>query len=158
MAMGIGTLRLPVMPDALLRPLLNSLTVMSLELRASLTEAQGKPTDARSLFSKAAQAEIGLGYHEPPASIRPVGETEAASMMAIGRWTDAIAAYERALHERPQSGFALYGIALCRENAVETDSAVKAYDDFLAVWKDADSTLPQKSHAREFVGAHPAGR
>jgi tetratricopeptide (TPR) repeat protein len=154
--MGSGPPTLQVMPDALLRPLLNSLNVMSLELRGSLSAAEGQPTDAMSLFSKAAQAEIGLGYHEPPASIRPVGEAEAAAMMAIGHWTDAIAAYERALRQRPRSGFALYGIALCREKAGATESAVKSYLDFLVAWKGADSTLPQVSHAKEFVASHSA--
>jgi len=71
--------------------------------------------------------------------------------MGIGNWTDAAAAYERALLERPRSGFALYGIALSEEKAGDSAGAAKAYADFLAAWKDADPTLAQVTHARAYL-------
>ena len=121
---------------------------MSLELKASLLTAQGKATDAKTLFDQAAKAEKALGYHEPPGYIRPVAETEAAAMMAIGDWTDATAAYERALIDRPRSGFALYGIALSKEKSGDAAAAAKAYADFLTAWKDADpAELQQRTPA-----------
>ncbi len=107
--------KLQLMPDALLEPLLSNLSVMSLELRASLLAAQGQIAEAKSVFSRAERTEKTLGYHEPPNYIRPVGETEAAAMIAIGDWAAAKIAYEKALEERPRSGLALYGIAICDE-------------------------------------------
>src|ERR1019366_8679842 len=79
-----GPPKLQIMPDALLQPLLTSLSVMSLELRASLLTAQSRMTEAKSLFAQALQEEKALGYREPPGYIRPVGETEAAALMAMG--------------------------------------------------------------------------
>ncbi len=146
--------KLQIMPDALLPPLLRSLSVMSLEMQASVLALQGQPAEAKAIFAKAAQAEKALGYHEPPADIRPAAETEAAVMMAIDDWADAKAAYETALLERPRSGFALYGIAICQEKAGETNAATKAYTDFLSAWKDADPALAQISHARTYLAAH----
>jgi tetratricopeptide (TPR) repeat protein len=145
--------QLQIRPDAALQPLLTTLAIMQQELRASLLAAQGKATDAHALFEKAAQAEM-LGYHEPPNYIRPVGETEAAAMLALGDWTDARAAYEQALKERPRSGFALYGLALCSEKSGNAATATKEYADFLAAWKDADPTLPQITHAKAWLAAH----
>jgi tetratricopeptide (TPR) repeat protein len=142
-----ATTKIAVNPDALLRPLLSSLSIMALELRAYLLTAQGKPTDAKTLFDKAAKAEKALGYHEPPGYIRPVAETEAAAMMAIGDWTDATAAYEQALAERPRSGFALYGIAVSKEKSGNEEGAAKAYADFLTAWKDADPAELQRRAA-----------
>ena len=84
---------------------------MSLELRASLLTAQEQTTEAKNVFAQAEQEEKKLGYREPPGYIRPVGETEAAALMSVGDWKGAKAAYERALSERPKSGFSLYGIA-----------------------------------------------
>jgi tetratricopeptide (TPR) repeat protein len=139
------------MPDALRRPLLSSLKIMSLELRASLLTAQGQPTDAKSLFVEAAKDEKAMGYHEPPNYIRPVAETEAAAMMAAGDWTDATAAYQQALEERPKSGFALYGIALCSEKSGNARDAAREYADFLAAWKDADPALAQVIHAKAYI-------
>ena len=149
-----GPSQLKIMPDATLQPLLGTLSIMSQELRASLLAAQGKATEAHAVFGKAAQAEKMLGYHEPPNYIRPVGETEAAAMLALNDWADARAAYEQALLERPRSGFALYGLALCSEKSGDDAAATKEYADFLAAWKDADPTLPQITHAKTWLSAH----
>src|SRR5204862_8325115 len=71
-----GPHNLAVMPDALLDPLIKTLSIMSLELRGSLLAAQGKTEDAKALFTNAAKEQKALGYREPPHYIRPVGETE----------------------------------------------------------------------------------
>jgi tetratricopeptide (TPR) repeat protein len=148
--------KLEVMPDAQLQPLLGSLSVMSLELRASLLASQAKADAAKNLFRKAAEQEKALGYREPPNYIRPVGETEGSVMLTFGDWADAKAAYQAALVERPRSGFALYGIALASDKAGDTDVAVRGYAAFLAAWKDADPDLPQIAQARSYLAEHPA--
>ncbi len=145
--------KLVVMPDALLEPLLKTLSIMSLELRGSLAAAQGKIEDAKALFARAAKEEKALGYHEPPNYIRPVGETEGAAMLAAHKWGDAKAAFERALEERPHSGFALYGIAFASEQSGDHEAARKTYADFLTAWKDADAGLPEIAHARACLDA-----
>ncbi len=146
--------KLKLMPDALLPPLLNSLSVMSLELRASLLTLQRKTVEAKSVFLNAAQQEKALGYHEPPNYIRPVGETQGAAMIAIGDWADAKTAYEQALLERPRSGFALYGVAIASEKSGNTEAAAKEYANLLATWKDADPTLAQVTHAQSYLADH----
>ena len=149
-----GPPKLAVMPDALLDPLLGSLSVMSLELRGTLRAAQGNIDEAKALFTGAAQEEKALGYREPPNYIRPVGETEGAALLAAHQWADAKAAFERALAERPHSGFALYGIALASEQSGDRNAAVKTYTDFLAAWKEADPELALLLHARAYLAAH----
>jgi len=144
--------KLVVMPDAQLDPLLKTLAIMSLELRGTLLAAQGKAVDSGALFADAAKAEKALGYREPPNYIRPVGETEGAAMLAARNWTEAKAAFARALVERPHSGFALYGIALAAEQSGDRAAARKAFTDFLSAWKDADPDLPQLAHARAATG------
>jgi tetratricopeptide (TPR) repeat protein len=142
------------MPDALPDPLVSDLSVMSLELRAGLMMGKKKTEDAKKLFEQAAQEEKALGYREPPIYIRPVGETEAAAMMAVADWIDAKTAYERALLERPRSGFPLYGIARCSEQAGDVGAATTEYADFIEAWKDADPDLPQLTHAQAFLAEH----
>ena len=145
------TRRLQVLPDALLPPMLSNLSIMSLELRATLLTLVGKAFEARSMFSDAASAEKALGYHEPPSYIRPVAETEGAAMMAAGNWAQAKEAYARALQARPKSGWALYGIAWCAEKAGDREAAIGAYKEFLTAWREADSTLAPVEHARTFL-------
>ena len=145
---------LQVMPDALPNPLVSNLSVMSLELRAGLLMAKKLNDDAKKLYAQAAREEKALGYREPPAYIRPVGETEAAAFMAASDWTSAKLAYKEALVERPRSGFPLYGIAMASEQAADIAAATAGYADFLAVWKSADSDLPQVAHARSYLASH----
>jgi hypothetical protein len=148
--------KLQLMPDALPDPLVRNLSVMSLELRAGLLMAKKLNDEAKKLYTQAAQEEKALGYREPPAYIRPVGETEAAAFLAASDWTGAKAAYKDALVERPRSGFPLYGVAMASEQAGDVPAATAGYADFLAAWKSADSSLPQVAHARSYVAAHNA--
>jgi hypothetical protein len=146
--------KLKLMPDALPKPLVSNLSIMSLELRAGLLLAKKRTEDAKNLFAQAAQEEKALGYHEPPSYIRPVGETEAAALMAAADWTDAKAAYRKALVQRPRSGFPLYGIALSSEQAGVAKAAAAEYAEFVAAWKDADPELVQLAHAHTYLAEH----
>jgi hypothetical protein len=146
--------KLQLVPDASPDPLVKNLSIMSLELRAGLLVAKKLNDDAKKLYAQAAREEKALGYREPPAYIRPVGETEAAAFMAASEWNDAKAAYKKALIERPRSGFPLYGIAMASEQAADIPAATAEYADFLAAWKSADSDLPQIAHARSYLASH----
>jgi len=148
--------KMQIMPDANPKPLVSNLSIMSLELRAGLLIAKKQTADAKKLYAQAAQEEKALGYREPPAFIRPVGETEAAAFMAASDWTDAKAAYKDALLDRPHSGFALYGMALASEQSGDSTTAASEYADFLSAWKSADSDLPQLAHARAYFASHSA--
>ena len=145
-----------VMPDAQPAPLLNNLSVMSVELRATILIAKKNVAEAKALFDQAAQEEKKLGYHEPPAYIRPVGETEGAALLRAGDAAGAHAAYSRALHDRPNSGFSLYGMARASEAAANTATAREEYAKFLIAWKNSDAERPELAHAREYIGSQKA--
>jgi tetratricopeptide (TPR) repeat protein len=140
-----------VMPDALPAPMLASLSIVSLELRASILAAQKKLPAAKELFEQAAREEKALGYREPPTYIRPVGETEGFALLAAGDPAGAHQAYVAALAERPNSGFSLYGMARSSEAAHDTAKATAEYQRFSDAWKDADPAAPEMMHAREFI-------
>lgn len=146
-----GPVMAAVMPDALPGPLLGNLSVMSLELRASILAAQKKLPEAKAKFAEAAKEEKELGYREPPIYIRPVGETEGAALMRAGDYAGAHDAYAAALVERPKSGFGLYGMARSSEAAGNVAKARAEYAEFLTAWKNADSAMPELAHAREYM-------
>ena len=151
-----GAPKIQVMPDAMLHPLLNYLSVMSLELRASLATVEAQSDEANKLFAQAEQQEKGLGYREPPVYVRPVAETDAAARVAIGDWSGAKEAYRHALQRRPRSGFARYGIAMRNEKLGDTAAASQEYAEFLAAWKYADTGLAEVTHAQNFIAEHPS--
>ena len=142
----------PLMPDALPDPILKSLSVESLELRAGVLVAQKSLDDAKKLYASARAEEKRLGYHEPPMYIRPVGETEASALLAAKDYAGAKSAYETALAERLNSGFALYGLAEVEELRGNMAGAREAYRTFLKAWANADAELTQVAHAREVIG------
>jgi cytochrome c-type biogenesis protein CcmH/NrfG len=75
-------------------------------------------------------------------------------MMTAGKYSDAKAALEQSLVDRPNSGFALYGIALATEKSGDAAATSAAYQRFLSAWKTADSRLPQIAHAHEWLRQH----
>jgi tetratricopeptide (TPR) repeat protein len=142
------------MPDAMAKPLALSLSIMSLELRASILAAKKDLPKAKELFAQAAKAEKELGYHEPPTYIRPVEETEGLVLLRAGDAEGAHAAYAAALVERPNNGFALYGLARSSEAAHKPDQARVEFSKFLEAWKSADAS-PELAHAQEFLASKP---
>jgi tetratricopeptide (TPR) repeat protein len=144
----------PFSPDPLPDPLVKVLSILSLELRASMLATQDNVPEAEKLFALARQEEKDLGYREPPAFIRPVAENEAVAMMTAGKWADAKAAAQRALVDRPNSGFALYGIAQATEKSGDAAATTAAYQQFLGAWKTADPGLPQIAHAKQWLSMH----
>jgi tetratricopeptide (TPR) repeat protein len=141
-------------PDPLPKPLLQMLSIMSLELRGSMLATQDNVPEAEKLFAAARREEKELGYHEPPFYIRPVAESEAAAMMTAGKWADAEAAFQKALVDRPNSGFALYGLAQVKEKKGDAGATTASYRQFLSAWKTADPGLPEMQHAQEWVKQH----
>jgi tetratricopeptide (TPR) repeat protein len=142
-----------VMPDAQAGPLLSNLSVMSLELRATILAGQKRVPEARTLFDQAAREEKKLGYREPPAYVRPVGETEGAVLLRAGDAANAHAAFAVALKDRPNSGFSLYGMAQASEAAGDKTKAREEYQKFLTAWKNSDVNRPELTHARAYLAA-----
>jgi tetratricopeptide (TPR) repeat protein len=142
-----------VMPDAKAAPLLSNLSVMSLELRATILAAKKQLPEAKNLFEEAAHEEKNLGYREPPAYVRPVGETVGAVLLRANDAEGAHAAYAAALKERPNSGFSLYGMAQASEASGNTAKAREEYAKFLIAWKHSDENRPELAHARAYLAA-----
>lgn len=133
---------------------LNLLGTMSLDLRANIQSLQGGDEEALQLFQKAIEKEKNLGYSEPPQFYRPEQESLGYAYLRTHQWDKAREAFGEALKQRPKSGHALYGIALSYALADDAPKAVKAYQDFLASWQNADIDLPQIKRAKSWLAAH----
>lgn len=143
-----GPPMIPILPDAMAGPMMASMAIESLELRAGIMIAEGRVDEAKELYLTAAAKEKDLGYHEPPFSIRPVAETEAAALIKAKDYVGAKSAYEAALVARPGSGFPLYGLARVKELSGDQAGARTGYAAFLKAWPDANADLPEVLHAR----------
>jgi len=132
---------------------LNLLGALSLDLRANVQGIQGG-SEAESLFQKAVEKEIDLGYSEPPELYRPEKESLGYAYLRARQWDKARKAFEEALKQRPRSGHALYGIAQSYELAGDSPKAVEAYREFLTAWGNADPDLPQIRQAKSWLAGH----
>ena len=141
----------PVMPDAESSGLLVSLRLESLELRAGVLVAKGKLEEAKKLYAAAETDERSIGYREPPTYVRPVGESEGEALLAAKDFAGAKAAFDSALVDRPNSGFALYGLALVKEASGDQAGARTGYVAFLKAWSRADVGLPEVAHAHQIM-------
>ncbi len=119
------------------------LETASLDLRGNLAGYRGDVDQMRELLDQAAQKEKELGYSEPPQYSRPELESLGHALIRAGKYSDAREAFRKELHDRPRSGFALYGIALAFDREGNRADAAQAYREFLDTWKNADRDLPQ---------------
>ncbi len=126
------------------------LAVHVFDLRGSIASIRGQHDDAAKILAEAADREQNLGYWEPPHYTRPVLESLAAANIRAGKYDEAIAAYERVLKNRPNSGFAYLGIARVQAKKGERAGAAESYKQFESSWANADKDLPQLKEAREW--------
>lgn len=134
------------------------LTTASLDLRADAAGFRGDVAEMQRLFSEAENAERDLGYSEPPAYARPEAESLGYALIRAGKYADARDAFQKALHERPKSGFTLYGIALAWDREGDGARAAAGYREFLEAWKNADRDLPQIQAAESRLKAAGSSR
>jgi tetratricopeptide (TPR) repeat protein len=119
------------------------LAVHALDLRGSVASLKGQHDDAMKILTDAAEREQNLGYWEPPHYTRPVLESLAAAHMRAGKYDEAIRAYEKILKNRPNSGFALAGIARAYKKAGNETRSAEYYRQLAAAWRNADKELSQ---------------
>jgi len=134
---------------------LELLGTMSLDLRANIKSLQGEDEAALKLFQQAIEQEKDLGYSEPPQFYRPEQESLGYAYLRTHQCDKARDAFEQALIQRPKSGHALYGIARSDELEGDAPKALKAYQEFLARWRNADPALPAVQQAKNWLAAHP---
>lgn len=151
-----GMIGMSMSKDAMAMPVHSYLDVAAMELRASVLLAEGRGVESDAMFTKAEEAERNLGYREPPFYIRPVEETRGDALLRAKRYDEAKQAYESALKQRPESGFALYGVAQSDAGANRRSEATQDYARLLRAWAKADADLPQLKTARAWLDSQAA--
>ena len=123
----------------------------SIELQGSLMSLQGDTAQAFRLLKEAVKLEKELGYNEPPPYDYPTHLTLAKAYLRSKQWQKARDTYGELLKDRPNSGFALFGLAQAWEDEGNKSEATKAYQTFLTTWSDADTDLPQVKKAKAWM-------
>jgi tetratricopeptide (TPR) repeat protein/DNA-binding winged helix-turn-helix (wHTH) protein len=103
----------------------------------------GRPAQAIERFKEALQ------YRPPIWNIDAYEDCLANAYFELGRWDEAIAEYERILRLNPNYPLVHYRLAQAYERKLQRDRARAEYEQFLQVWSNADSDIPEVVSARK---------
>jgi len=88
---------------------------------------------------------------QPPYPVIPANELCGNLLLDLNRPTEAATYFQRALRRTPNRPKQVFGLARAAEIQGDRETAKKQYEEFLAIWKTADSDRPELAKAREFL-------
>jgi tetratricopeptide (TPR) repeat protein len=88
---------------------------------------------------------------QPPYPIIPANELFGTLLMELHRPADAKERFLQALKRTPGRPRAIYGIAQAAQASGDRATAQQRYQEFLALWKNADADRPEVATAKEFL-------
>lgn len=114
------------------------LAVASLVLQARLASSH---KEMAVILEKAAVAQDGLIYDEPPPFYYPIRESLGAAYLRAGNARAAEKAFRRDLEQNPRNGRALFGLWQALDAQGRTSDTVWVKTEFDKAWKKAQITL-----------------
>ena len=132
--------------------------VQRLSSRAWLQFEEGNREGGLRAMIEAADLEASTEKHPvTPGEVLPARELLADMYMELGRYPEALAAYEAALDRSPNRFNSLYGAGMAAAKVGEMDKASAYFGALLEVTDRADTSRPRLEEVRGFVNAHPMG-
>jgi tetratricopeptide (TPR) repeat protein len=117
--------------------------------------AEGKPDDALTTMSAAADAEDKTEKHPvTPGVPRPARELYGVMLLESGRAGDALTAFEATLKKEPNRLGAYAGAAMAAEKSGESAKAQEYYTKVVAIAEGADKSRAEVTDARAFLQKH----
>jgi len=122
------------------------------EAQAFAAKASGNADEAIAKMKEAVAIEDSIdSLSQPPYPITPANELFGTLLMEFNRPTDAKERYLQTLKRTPGRAKAIYGIALAAQATGDKITAQQRYQQFLALWKNADTDRPEVTAAKEFL-------
>src|SRR6266403_1169521 len=128
------------------------ITIQAKEAEALAAKASGNADEAIAKMKEAVAIEDSIdSLSQPPYPIIPANELFGTLLMELHRPAGAKARYLQTLKRTPGRAKAIYGIALAAQAAGDKITAQQRYQQFLALWKNADIDRPEVTTAKEFL-------
>jgi tetratricopeptide (TPR) repeat protein len=122
-------------------PCQSILEVVSPMLEGEILVREGKIDEGIAKLREAVKSEDALRYDEPPGWLIPVRHSLGATLMRLGRFSEAEKVYREDLLRHPNNGWSLFGLAEALERQQKTDEARSARKQFNRAWRKADITI-----------------
>jgi tetratricopeptide (TPR) repeat protein len=133
------------------------ITVQAKEAEAFAAKASGNADQAVAKMKEAVAIEDSIdGLSQPPYPIIPANELFGTLLMELNRPADAAERFLQTLKRTPGRPKAIYGIARAAQARGDNATAKQRYQEFLAIWNNADPDRPEVAAAKEFLAKVPA--
>lgn len=99
-----------------------------------IAQSGGDRVAAQQIFERAVVLEDKLPYSEPPYWYYPVRQSLGAVLLEAGRLEDAESAFRTSLMRTPNSGWALYGLAVAHARQGRQGAAAEVRERFARAW------------------------
>jgi tetratricopeptide (TPR) repeat protein len=131
------------------------ISLQAKEAEAFAAEAAGESKAAIAGLKEAVAIEDSIDdLSQPPYPVIPAHELCANLLLELNRAAEAAIYFQKALSRTPNRPKVIFGLARAAELQGDGDTAKKRYEEFLAIWKTADSDRPELAKAREFLREH----
>lgn len=132
------------------------ITMQAKEAEALAAKASGNAVGAVAKMREAVAIEDSIdSISQPPYPIIPANELFGTLLMELNRPADANERFLQALKRTPGRPRAIYGIAQAAQASGDMATAQQRYQEFLALWKNADADRPEVATAKEFLAKVP---
>src|ERR1700687_6086325 len=127
-------------------------TMQAKEAEAFAAKASGNADEAVAKMKEAVAIEDSIdSLSQPPYPIIPANELFGMLLMELNRPADAMERFLQTLKRTPGRPKAIYGIARAAQTKGDNATAKQRYQEFLAIWKNADLDRPEVAAAKEFL-------
>jgi tetratricopeptide (TPR) repeat protein len=128
--------------------------VQQVTIQAWRAYAENRTEEALRTMTEAAELEDSLDKHPiTPGAVLPARELLGDMLMEVGRYGDALKAYEATLRISPNRFNSLAGAGRAAERAGMSAEATTYYKQLLAQASEGDTRRPGVTYARTFLGA-----
>lgn len=122
------------------------------EAQAFAAKASGNAEEAAARMKEAVAIEDSIdSLSQPPYPIIPANELFGALLMELNLPAEATQRFLQTLKRTPGRPKAVYGLAQAAQASGDKASATERYQQFLEIWKNADTDRPEVAAAREFL-------
>src|SRR5262249_37403873 len=88
---------------------------------------------------------------QPPYPVIPANELCGNLLLELHRPAEASTYFQKALKRTPNRPKVILGLARAAQDVGDTETARKRSEEFLLMWRDADSDRPELAMVRKFL-------
>jgi tetratricopeptide (TPR) repeat protein len=125
------------------------------EAEAFAADASGESDNAIARLKEAVSIEDSIDdLSQPPYPAIPANEICGNLLLELNRPAEAAVYFQRALSRTPNRPKLIFGLARAAQLQGDSEIAKQRFEEFLAIWRTADSDRPELATAREFLRGH----